>query len=85
MVSCMQVTPSRFVHNMRQKCIETPQRIVLPEAHDHRIIEAASAAQSKGIADIILLGNEEIIQQVLTLCLSLCQRLPRHHSTPIVG
>lgn len=50
----MQVTPSRFVHSMRQKCIKNPQRIVLPEAHDHRIIEAAGAAQSKGIANIIL-------------------------------
>jgi phosphotransacetylase len=50
---------------MRQKCIANPQRIVLPEAHDHRILEAASIAQSKGIANIILLGNQAIIKQVL--------------------
>lgn len=49
---------------MRQRCIENPQRIVLPEAHDHRIIEAAGAAQSKGIANVVLLGDKETIQQV---------------------
>lgn len=58
------LTPARFVHSMRQKCMAHPQRIVLPESNDHRILSAAAAAQSKGLASIILLGEESLIQQV---------------------
>ena len=58
------LTPARFVHSMRQKCMAQPQRIVLPEANDHRILSAAAAAQSKGLAQIFLLGEKSLIQQV---------------------
>jgi phosphate acetyltransferase len=61
------LTPARFVHSMRQKCIKQAQRIVLPESNDHRILSAAAAAQRKGLAKIILLGEESLILQVSPL------------------
>ncbi|MBN2612325.1 MAG: phosphate acetyltransferase [Bacteroidales bacterium] len=39
------------------------QRIVLPEGYEERTIKAADIILSEGIADIILLGNKELIQK----------------------
>ncbi|MFO7656065.1 MAG: phosphate acetyltransferase [Bacteroidales bacterium] len=39
------------------------QRIVLPEGYEERTIKAADIIVSEGIADIILLGNKELINQ----------------------
>ena len=58
------LTPSKFLHWMRQQAKAKRQRIVLPEALDHRVLAAAASAQAKGYADIILLGKEEDVQQV---------------------
>ena len=62
------LTPARFVHRMRHQCMAQPQRIVLPESNDHRILSAAAAAQSKGLAEVILLGEDSLIQQVCCAC-----------------
>lgn len=70
------LTPARFVHTMRQKCIANPQRIVLPESNDHRILSAAAAAQSKGLAKITLLGEESLIQQVRHVSSGVCAAFP---------
>lgn len=66
--SSSKLTPARFVHSMRVKCARQPQTIVLPESNDHRILSAAAAAHSKGLAKIVLLGEESLIQQVRTSC-----------------
>ena len=58
------LTPSKFLHWMRQTARDKRQRIVLPEATDHRVIMAAAQAQRKGFAQIILLGNEDQVLQV---------------------
>lgn len=60
----VKLTPARFVHAVRQRCAANPQRIVLPESSDHRVISAAAAAASKGLAEVILLGSSEVVRQV---------------------
>ena len=45
---------------------QAPRRIVLPEGEDPRIIEAAIRAKREGIAEIILLGNRDVIELALT-------------------
>ena len=69
----VKLTPARFVHALRQRCAANPQRIVLPEANDHRVLAAAAAAAAKGLADVILLGSEEIVRQV---CCTLRTAIP---------
>ena len=62
-------TPSKFLFSIREKCMATPQRIVLPESTDHRILTAASVVQQKGLAQITLLGQEGAVLKVC-LCSS---------------
>lgn len=49
------------IKNMAKKSIKT---IVLPEAKDKRIIEAATIALNEEYANIILLGDENIIKNI---------------------
>lgn len=51
------VTPRRFVHQIYQTCRLQPQRIVLPEAHDRRVLTAAAEVTARGLAQVILLGD----------------------------
>ncbi|MBR9977249.1 MAG: phosphotransacetylase, partial [Bacteroidetes bacterium] len=46
------------------KATKEPQRIVLPEGDQHRIIKAAEVAVDEGIAKPILLGNEKDIRAI---------------------
>lgn len=46
-----------FIEQMKQKARVDKQRIILPEALDLRVIQAASTALQEGISDIILIGN----------------------------
>jgi len=48
------------IRSQAQKCKKT---IVLPEAHDERILKAAEILEKEGLARIILVGNPEIIGQ----------------------
>lgn len=50
-----------FIEQMKQKARADRQRIVLPEATDLRVLQAASTALREKIADIILIGNKEEI------------------------
>ncbi len=47
----------KALNNIFKRASEDPKRIVLAEGEDPRIIEAATIATAKGIADITLLGN----------------------------
>jgi len=47
-----------FIEQMKQKAKADKKRIVLPEALDLRVIQAASTALQEGISDIILIGNQ---------------------------
>lgn len=57
------LTPTKFLHGIRAKCKADPQRIVLPESSDHRILVAAATAASKGLARVTLLGDEATVLQ----------------------
>ena len=51
-----------FLDDMITKARSNVKKIVLPEADDVRTIKAAAAATAKGIADIILVGEEAAVK-----------------------
>jgi phosphate acetyltransferase len=60
-----------LIEQMKEKAKANKKRIVLPEASDLRVIQAASAALHEGLADLILIGNKaEILRLAGELDLS---------------
>ena len=53
-----------FIEEMKKKASTSIKTIVLPEATDIRIIEAASIIKKEGFANVILLGNKEEIKKI---------------------
>jgi phosphate acetyltransferase len=51
-------TPLMFEHQLMERARADRQRIVLPESEDDRILEAASILLWRGVANLILLGDE---------------------------
>lgn len=51
-------TPLMFEHQLIQRARADRRHIVLPEAHDDRILEAAANLLRRGVADLTLLGEE---------------------------
>ncbi len=51
-----------FVENVLEKAANEPKRIVLPEGGDDRVIEAACRISSEGIAELIILGAEDVLR-----------------------
>jgi len=58
------LSPAAFRHQLVAKARADKRRIVLPEGEEPRTVQAAAICQSRGIADCILLGNEDTIRQV---------------------
>lgn len=52
----------KFIENIKQRAKENIKTIILPEAEDERVLEAASKVVMQGFANIILLGNENKIK-----------------------
>ncbi|MHB1454948.1 MAG: phosphate acetyltransferase [Saccharofermentanales bacterium] len=52
-----------FIDSVIEKARTAGKTIVLPEAGDRRVVEAASAVLAKGIANIVLIGDEAAIAQ----------------------
>lgn len=52
-----------LLEKIKEKAKENKQTIVLPEGNEIRTIKAASIAQSEGIANVILIGNENDIKE----------------------
>ena len=50
-------TPTMFEHQLMQQARAHRRRIVLPESTDDRILEAADIVLTRGVAEIILLGD----------------------------
>ncbi|MFN2363814.1 MAG: phosphate acyltransferase, partial [Halarsenatibacteraceae bacterium] len=50
-----------FLDEIKEKASASKRTIVLPETEDSRILEAAAKLVGGGIAEIVLLGNEEKI------------------------
>ena len=53
-----------FINTIKLRAKNNIKKIVLPEASDIRIIEAAATALKEEYADIILIGNEENINKM---------------------
>ena len=57
------VTPLMFEHSLISRASQDRMRIVLPEGDDDRVLKAASTVEARGIADLIILGDEGKIRQ----------------------
>ncbi|MDO5720046.1 MAG: phosphate acetyltransferase [Actinomycetaceae bacterium] len=57
------VTPLMFQSDLIEKAASNPMRIVLPEPDDDRILHATDILVRRGVAKIILLGDEDAIRQ----------------------
>ncbi len=55
-------TPRMFEYQIMQKARAHKKTIVLPEAEDARILEAASIILARGVADIVLLGEPDQVK-----------------------
>ena len=53
----------KFIETIKQRAKENIKTIILPEAEDKRVLEAASKVTKEGFAKIILLGNETQIAE----------------------
>lgn len=56
------VTPLMFEYGLIERARRSRKRIVLPEGTDDRILQAAAIVQARGIADLIILGDETAIR-----------------------
>ena len=56
------VSPKMFQHTLLERARENRQKIVLPEGEEERILLAAEHLLTRKIADIILLGDRDLIQ-----------------------
>lgn len=50
-----------FIEQIKNRAKENIKTIILPEAEDGRVLEAASKVTKEGFAKVILLGNEDEI------------------------
>ncbi len=70
----VRLSPAAFRYQLVQKAKEANKRVVLPEGEEPRTIQAAAICQERGIAQCVLLGNSERINQVAS---SLGIQLPK--------
>lgn len=52
-----------FIEEIKKRAKEDKKTIILPEAEDKRVLEAASKVIKQGFAKVILLGDEEKIKE----------------------
>ncbi|MFT4214799.1 MAG: phosphate acetyltransferase [Microbacterium sp.] len=52
------VTPLMFEYQLLERARSERKRIVLPEGDDDRVLKAAATVLSRGIADLVILGDE---------------------------
>jgi len=62
------VTPKMFEFALIEKASRNLQRIVLPEGTCDRILQAADILQRRGVANLVLLGNEEEVRMRAAGC-----------------
>lgn len=58
------LSPSAFRHQLVKQAQQAQKRIVLPEGDEPRTVEAAIICQRRGIANCVLLGSREKIENV---------------------
>ena len=52
----------KALNNIFQRAVQAPKRVVLAEGEDPRILEAATIAAARGIAEVTLLGDTDKIR-----------------------
>ena len=52
-----------FIDDIKRRAKSKKMRIVLPESMDKRVMEAASIAIEEDIADIIIIGKDEVLKE----------------------
>ncbi|MCD6172563.1 MAG: phosphate acetyltransferase [Sulfurimonas sp.] len=57
------MTPMMFEYKLFDMAHSNKKKIVLPESSDERILRAAEIVLRRGVADIILLGNEDELRE----------------------
>lgn len=57
------VTPVMFAYELFDRATRTGAHIVLPEASDDRILRAASTLIARGVCELTLLGDENLVRQ----------------------
>ena len=57
------MTPQMFTYKLFAMAQQEKKRIVLPESSDERILRAAEIILHRGVADIILLGDEDELRE----------------------
>jgi len=68
----VRVNPMMFEYRLLEQARKHKMRIVLPEGEEERILRAAEALTQRGVADIILLGDEAAIKaKIKTLGLNM--------------
>lgn len=60
--SVMRITPMLFEHSLIERARQKRVRIVLPEGHDPRILQAVDVLRRRDVADIVLLGDPDQIR-----------------------
>lgn len=61
-------TPLVFLNGILEKAKSNRQRIVLPEGDEERTLKAASRVLADGVADLILLGDPQVIRAAANRC-----------------
>jgi len=57
------VTPLMFEYELVRRAARDPQRIVLPEGEEERILRAADILLRRGAVELVLLGDETVIRR----------------------
>ena len=60
----LNLTPTLFLNDLLNKAKSNKQRIVLPEGHDPRILQAADYLLKRQIVNLTILGEKETISQL---------------------
>ncbi|KAA9131188.1 phosphate acetyltransferase [Microbacterium caowuchunii] len=56
------ITPIMFAYRLMERARGDRRRIVLPEGEDDRVLRAAATVLTLGIADVVILGDEEAVR-----------------------
>ncbi|MEU0691102.1 phosphate acetyltransferase [Streptomyces uncialis] len=61
--SSTRVTPMMFEHKLLERAREDRRRVVLPEGTEERVLRAADVLLRRGVCDLTLLGDVEVIRK----------------------
>ena len=80
------LTPLMFAYQLIERARADRRRIVLPEGEDDRILRAAAAVLARGIADLVILGDEDAVRARATaLGLDLAAAQVVSTADPVLG